>query len=43
MGAVCPAEKELRSLASTLYEWETSTRYRDDFVAVKAEYKMRVL
>lgn len=37
MGAVCPAEKELRNLASTLYEWETSTRYRDDFVAVKAD------
>lgn len=37
MGAVCPAEKELRNLASTLYEWETSTRYRDDFVAVKED------
>lgn len=37
IGAVCPAEKELRSLASTLYEWETSSRYRDDFVAVKED------
>ena len=27
-------EKKLRSLASTLYEWETSSRCRDDFVAV---------
>ncbi len=27
-------KKKLRSLASTLYEWETSSRCRDDFVAV---------
>ncbi len=37
MGALCPVEKDLRGMASTLYEWETSTRYRDDFIAVKAD------
>lgn len=27
-------EKELRNMASTLYSWETESRYRDSFVAV---------
>lgn len=27
-------EVELRSIASTLYSWETESRYRDSFVAV---------
>ena len=27
-------EKELRRMASTLYSWETESRYRDSFVAV---------
>lgn len=27
-----PNEKELRNMASTLYSWETESRYRDSFV-----------
>lgn len=27
-------EKELRNMASTLYSWETESRYRDSFVAL---------
>lgn len=27
-------EKELRNMASTLYSWETESRYKDSFVAV---------
>lgn len=27
-------EQELRNMASTLYSWETETRYRDSFVAL---------
>jgi len=30
-------EKELRNMASTLYSWETESRYRDSFVAVVEE------
>lgn len=32
-----PMQEQLRSMASTLYSWETSTRYNDDFVALKED------
>lgn len=32
-------EKELRNMASTLYSWETESRYRDSFVAVIEDVK----
>ena len=28
-----PCEKELRSMASTLYTWETESRYKESFIA----------
>ena len=28
-----PCEKELRNLASTLYTWETESRYKESFIA----------
>jgi len=34
-----PMEKELRSMASTLYSWETDPRYNDDFVALLSDVK----
>ena len=32
-----PYEKEIRGMASTLYSWETESRYKDSFVAVIAD------
>lgn len=32
-------EKELRNMASTLYSWETESRYKDSFVAVMEDIK----
>ena len=34
MGIGVPCKEKLRALASTLYSWETESRYRDDFVAL---------
>lgn len=33
IGVEIPCEKELRVLASTLYSWETESRYKDSFIA----------
>lgn len=30
---IMPCEKELRLMASTLYTWETESRYKDSFIA----------
>lgn len=30
-------EKEIRGMASTLYSWETESRYKDSFVAIIAD------
>ena len=32
-----PDQKEIRSLASTIYGWETESRYKDDFVSMKED------
>ena len=34
IGIVLPNVKELRAMASTLYSWETESRYNDDFIAL---------
>lgn len=34
-----PCERELRHMASTLYQWETESRYKDDFVAAIGDVK----
>lgn len=33
IGIDIPCEKELRAMASTLYSWETESRYKDAFIA----------
>ena len=33
IGVEIPCEKELRVLSSTLYSWETESRYKDSFIA----------
>lgn len=33
MNIEIPCEKELRMMASTLYSWETESRYKDSFIA----------
>jgi len=33
LGIDIPCEKELRAMASTLYSWETESRYKDAFIA----------
>lgn len=33
IGIEIPCEKELRLMASTLYSWETESRYKDSFIA----------
>ncbi len=37
LGVEVPCAKEMRDMASTLYDWETKPRYNDDFVATKAD------
>ena len=32
-----PYEKELRTIANTLYQWETESRYKDSFIAAVAD------
>ena len=34
---IIPRQEEIRSMASTLYSWETETRYKDSFVALKED------
>ena len=34
IGIAVPDKELLRSMASTLYSWETESRYRDDFIAL---------
>ena len=34
IGVELPCQKELRDMASTLYGWETESRYRDSFVSL---------
>ena len=34
LGIIVPNLKTLRTMASTLYSWETESRYNDDFVAL---------
>lgn len=33
IGVEIPCEKDLRLMASTLYSWETESRYKDSFIA----------
>ena len=33
-GIEIPMQKEIRNMASTIYGWETESRYRDNFVAL---------
>ena len=33
-GIEIPSQQDIRRMASTLYSWETETRYRDSFTAV---------
>ena len=35
LGIEIPSQKELRNMASTIYSWETESRYRECFVALK--------
>ena len=37
MDVSIPFEKELRSMANTLYQWETESRYKDSFIAAVAD------
>lgn len=36
-GINIPTQEEIRKMASTLYSWETETRYKDSFVALKED------
>ena len=40
MGIAVPMSKEIRNMASTLYSWETESRYNDDFVALIEDIDM---
>lgn len=36
-GIEVPDQKEIRALASTIYGWETESRYRDNFVSLRED------
>lgn len=37
LNVTVPMEAELRNMASTLYSWETESRYNDEFIALLAD------
>lgn len=37
MNITVPMQKELREIASTLYSWETESRYKDAFISLKED------
>lgn len=37
IGIEVPEQKEIRAMASTIYGWETESRYRDDFVSLRED------